>query len=114
MNKQELKSLLENIYHLLSENEDGVPPQLIPPDSRPTSPGYYVPGYGFVPLPPTDDEIVDQDEGDFGLEFTQEQLEEMLRQAREAQRRLEKERQRLEDMRLGRPMRPEGDGGTLG
>ena len=43
MNKHELKSLLENIYHLLAENAPPPPP-----------PPYYIPPYGFplVPLVP--------------------------------------------------------------
>ena len=41
MNKQDLKSLLENIYHLLVEAPPADP-----------YPRYYVPGYGFVPFAP--------------------------------------------------------------
>ena len=47
MNKHELKSLLENIYHLLAENAPPPPP---PPQWTPESPGLYIPGYGFVPF----------------------------------------------------------------
>ena len=94
MNKQDLKSLLENIYHLLAEEEDIAQKELIPP---PTHPGLYIPGYGFVPLPPTDDEPIDQDEGDFRLEFTKEQWLELLQRWRETI-----------------DPQPEGDGGTLG
>ena len=91
MNKQDLKSLLENIYHLLAEEGDDRPPLISPP----THPGLYIPGYGFVPLPPTDDEPIDQDEGDFRLEFTKEQWLELLQRWSET----------IDP--------PQGDGGTL-
>jgi len=112
VNKQDLKSLLENIYRLLAEEGDDRPPLISPP----TSPGLYIPGYGFVPLPPTDDDPIDQDEGDFTLEMTPEQLERLRLEYEEQLRIQEEERQRLLDLLRGKRPRPPslpGDGGTI-
>ena len=52
MNKQELKSLLENIYHLLAEaplNEYQSDPNFV----GPPAPALYIPPYGFPVVPIT-------------------------------------------------------------
>ena len=51
MNKQELKSLLENIYYTLTE---AAPPPPPPAPDNPTAPvPYYIPPYGFPLVPIT-------------------------------------------------------------